>query len=54
VRPKPTIILLGELLAGTTDGLAGESSADEINWLKFLSRQFCDIAVLRNVGPMFM
>jgi hypothetical protein len=47
--PHPSLVCLGELEAGGTDGLAGEASAENIDcW----GLESSDIPVARDVGPV--
>jgi hypothetical protein len=44
--------LLREPLPGETDGLAGEASRNNVNWLKFITPQISNVAVPLRVGPV--
>jgi len=47
------VILLASLLPGDTERLAGEPSANKVNWFEVVFSDFSHISVSLDVGPMF-
>lgn len=52
IGPEPAVIVLSEPLAGETDGLAGETSSDNVNWFKLSSGKLTDVSIARHVRPV--
>jgi hypothetical protein len=52
LRPEGTLVLAAQSLSGKAEGLAGEASANKVNWLKVFSRHDANVAEARYVRPM--
>jgi hypothetical protein len=51
-RPEMAVILLASLLPGDTERLAGEPSANNVNWFEVVRSDFSHVSVSLDVGPM--
>jgi hypothetical protein len=52
-RPDKAVILLASLLPGDTERLAGEPSANKVNWFEVVFPDFSHVPVSLDVGPVF-
>jgi hypothetical protein len=53
-RPEPTVILIASSLPCTGYRLTGWSAANKVNWFKFGSFDFFDVAIPFHSRPMFL
>jgi len=52
-RPEVTVIILASSLPGNGKWLAGESSANKVNWWEVVCPAFSDVSEFRDIGPVF-